>query len=675
MTAETAVAADTAIPTRRRKVPWRTRPWRTMPWRRPAPFRPERLAAVAVTLVGLAPVIAVVVQRAGRPYLPMADQAVIDLRVRDVLTFSRNTPLVGVYSAHHYQWSHPGPVMFYLVAPFTWLFGGAAWATLVGFALLQGVAVAWTARLAWKTGGLRRTVIWVSIALLSYVGTDPGVLQRPWNPSAALPFFVLFLLQCRLVAGGDTRRVLGLAFVAGFLVQTHIGYAILVAVLGGWALIRLAVVLRRDHRRVDRGEIAWPAAVVAVMWFPVLVLDPVFDKPSNLARLAHFYTTPTHLRAVGLSHALGYLGTEFRPLPPWLGGSETVSPFSYEAVPSRPAWAALAAVLVALAWWATRRRRDDRLDPDDRSRRDDRPDPAGGRRGRDDRRRRDDDGLRLLAELTALMLVAAVVSIALVQGPADPYLFFWRIVAGSATVVLTLTVLLDYLAANHLSAVRRTWTAVLAAGLLLASATVTHRVAAADGPLWPFEPATRSMLAQLRDQAQPVGPVIIRPWGTTLGGVAAALVDQLAREHKPVFVDPPLGYEIGYGRTATPGQVRWVWFVTEDSVLYSVGSRFPGARVVAVTHPLPPAEQAEFVQLQHRLWAVLLADHDGQDLRQLQSPLVAFALAHLPGMAAGDLQRLGRLNAAIGAHGCLCSVLQFPAGEADRVTAPYTSMA
>ncbi len=169
--------------------------------------------------------------------------------------------------------------------------------------------------------------------------------------------------------------------------------------------------------------------------------------------------------------------------------------------------------------------------------------------------------------------------------------------------------------------------------------------------------------------------MIVRPWGTTFGGMAAGLIDELAREHRPVFVDPPLGYELGYGRTATAHRARWVWFVTESSVLYSVGSRFPGAKVVAVTRPLPAAQQADLVRLQHHLWAVLVADHAGQYLAELDSPLVALAFAHLPGMTLGDLRTLSRLNAAVQAHGCLCSVLQFPVDEADRVSPAYSSEA
>ena len=83
------------------------------------------LRAVALVVV-LAPVVAVLVTRVGRPYFPLEDRASIDLWVRDV--FTSHTPLVGAYSR---GFNHPGPAYFYALAPLSKLFGGASWATLV----------------------------------------------------------------------------------------------------------------------------------------------------------------------------------------------------------------------------------------------------------------------------------------------------------------------------------------------------------------------------------------------------------------------------------------------------------------------------------------------------------------------------------------------------------------
>jgi hypothetical protein len=584
-------------------------------------------AATVVTLMALAPVITVVAQRAGRAYLPLQDQAVNDLRVRDVLTFSHNTPLVGVWSGYG-GFNHPGPAMLYLVAPFAWLFGNAAWTTLVGYALLQGVAIAWTGRLAYKTGGLTWTAAWMAIVALSYlvVSPHPSVLKQAWNPHVALPFFILFLLQCWVVARGDRRRLLGLAFVASFLVQTHIGYAILVAALGGWAVISLVVQLRRQGDRIGRSDLRWPGVVLGLMWFVPLVLDPIFDSPSNIQRLAHYFTAPNLPPPMGLSAALGYLAAEFRLPPPWLRGSDGIT-FIGGPIPSSAVWLIVPLGLVALAWWSSRRAH-----------------------------RRD---LRLVAELLAIMLAACVVSLAVMRAAPAPYRFYWRIVAGTATFGLALTAAAEAIG-RRWRVTSWAWSAVLAVTVAIGSGLFAQQIAAANGPVSPYEPVAASLLAQLHRDGQPDAPVMVVWWGNDSIGIETGLIDELSREHKPVFVDPQSGFEFGYGRTATPQQVRWILVVTENSDAYSIGSALPGARVLAVSHPLPDAQQNELVKLQRRLAAALTRDSKTKLWSDLSNPYVELMLPPMPGISPQDLHRLTQLNTAVAAHGCLCSVLEFP---------------
>ena len=97
----------------------------------------RRALVTSAFVVALAGVVAAVITRAGRAYLPLGDEANIDLRVRDV--FTGDTPLVGAYSR---GFSHPGPLLFWLLAPLSAVTGGAAWANLVGGALLQGIGIA-----------------------------------------------------------------------------------------------------------------------------------------------------------------------------------------------------------------------------------------------------------------------------------------------------------------------------------------------------------------------------------------------------------------------------------------------------------------------------------------------------------------------------------------------------
>jgi hypothetical protein len=276
--------------------------------------------------------------------------------------------------------------------------------------------------------------------------------------------------------------------------------------------------------------------------------------------------------------------------------------------------------------------------------------------------------------MTALLLPASVASLALIEGAVTPYLFYWRTVTGAATVVLAVTVLVEAWVAGRWRQVTPVWFAALAGGVIAWSVLFTAQVARTDGPVSPFQPQAASVLSQMHAAGLPDGPFLVRAWGATEGGVAAALIDQFAREGRPVRVDRAIGYEFGYGRTATGRDVKWVYLVIENSAIYSLATKDSGhPRVVAVTHPLPAVQQDELIRLQRRVLAVLTADGygTGQYVLDLDLPLVGVDLGGLPGMSASDLAELGRLNAEVAAHGCLCSVLQVPAKDlvvSDRGT-------
>jgi hypothetical protein len=590
------------------------------------------MAAVAIALVALLPIIAVLIQRWGRVYVPVGDQATLDLRIRDVWTFSTDTPLTGPWS--RFGWNHPGPTMYYLLALFSGVARQRAWASLVGNVLLQGVAVAWIARLSWKSGGLQWMVPWLAVTTLSYWATGPWILQQLWNPYLPFPFFTLLLLQAWLVGSGQGRRLVGLAFVGSFLVQTHLGYALPVLAVSAWALVRLLVGEHRAGRSLRRWSL-WraPLIVLVVLWFVPLVIDTAAHWPGNTVRLVQFWLglgpTP-HLPLLGIHPGLGYLATEFRWWPPWLGGPDPVNRFTSLTAPSSVAFMVVPVVLIGAGWGLGRWRK--------------RPE------------------LVALTEMLAVAVAAGVLALTVLTGPAYPYLFLWRIPIGAATVVLSAVVLVETLPRwRHRAAVALC--CGLAAVTLVASVSFTRTVAAANGPVDPMEPVAASIINQLQREGQPRGPVLLQVRGFSLGGLHAALVDQLEREGASVYVDQGLGYQFGYNRTASPSRVGSVWYVIEESELYSLVTRLPGAQILALSHPLPARQQAELVALQRRLADQLVAEGRADQVRDLGSEYVKVALTGVPGIAPADLARLRALNRRVVAHTCLCSVIAFPANR------------
>jgi hypothetical protein len=81
-------------------------------------------------------------------YHPLHDLAATELTVRDV---GRHEVLVGLFSRS--DWSHPGPLSFYLLAPFYWITGGSALGLVLGALAVNSGSVAGIAVVARRRGG------------------------------------------------------------------------------------------------------------------------------------------------------------------------------------------------------------------------------------------------------------------------------------------------------------------------------------------------------------------------------------------------------------------------------------------------------------------------------------------------------------------------------------------
>src|SRR6478736_6002375 len=246
------------------------------------PARWKAPAAITLTILCIAPVVMVVAKMAGWSYFPIQDLAVVDLRVRDVWTL--NTPLIGPYSK---SFNHPGPMFFWVLAIPSLLAGQAAWATLVASAVAMGVAIVASARVAWRAGGIALVVVALAASTLSL--RSSFLYMHPWNPNTALPFFILLLLLLAATAAGDLGKLVWVAVVGSFLLQTHVGYlpvaAVPIALLAG-------VLFRRWRREPGRARAyrreALKAAVVAlVLWLPPLA-QQILSKGGNLSAMLKY---------------------------------------------------------------------------------------------------------------------------------------------------------------------------------------------------------------------------------------------------------------------------------------------------------------------------------------------------------------------------------------------------
>jgi hypothetical protein len=582
------------------------------------------IAAIALTVVALLPILVTVVVQWGRHYVPIGDYALIDLRTRDV--WSRDIPLVGAYS--RYGWNHPGPLEFWLVAPFSLLTGRGAWATQVGNALLQGVAIVWLARFCWRRGGLPLLSAGLAAVSLSYAGTGSWIFLEPWNPHVAYPFFVLFAFQLWAIADNDPNRLLGSAVVATFLVQAHVGYLPLVVV--GYAAALVAR-FRSDGVRMFGGrEIRNTAIVTALLWFPAM-LDPLVHRPASLPRLVRYFVFGGNDPQVGVRKGAGLLAAEFRILPPWLGGKNFVESFNGAARPVSVAWmlvpAAVLGVGAVVAW-----------------------------------RRRETSSLHFIGIIAALC-AAGLVALTRVAEPAFAYLFYWRIELAVLTAVAGVWLVMHTLQ-RRMRHVMTAGTALLAFLIAYGSIPLATDVARDHNKPDRFQLTAEAFMKHIEDRHLLTKPVIIRRFGSPLGGVEAALVNELDRADYPVRVDKDRGFQFGYSRTASLDDVGEVWYVIEDGEYLSSITTNPHARVIAFTSPLSSNEESEARALQREIGAQLHAARRDNLIPQLHSSLLMFALPGVPGVDGRAVARLGAINAKVNASGrCRCAVVALPSHD------------
>ena len=182
----------------------------------PHPRRARQVlgSPLAIAAIVASPLILAAILLATRPWAPVLDMAMTELRVRDVGT--RHTPLIGLpgrIGSFPEQGSHPGPLSFYLLAPFYRLAGATAWGLELGSVAINTAAVA-TVRLdrTPPRRAARARSRFGAIAAVAVRGYGLNVLTHPWNPYFPVLLWLVVLaaawsvLMRRPLDGGRRRR-------------------------------------------------------------------------------------------------------------------------------------------------------------------------------------------------------------------------------------------------------------------------------------------------------------------------------------------------------------------------------------------------------------------------------------------------------------------------------------
>jgi hypothetical protein len=580
--------------------------------------RTSVIVAVVATVAAIAPFLAVIAIRAGHHYVLTQDLAVIDLRARDL--FTTHPPLVGPWSRAGF--AHPGPIFYWVLGTLAGITANASWSILVGGAVVRIAGIVATARLAWTRGGLALCLLMLAAITAAQVALEPGSLVVPWNIFAALAFFPVFLLLAWSVVLGETRRLPWLAVVGTFLVQTHIGYGLLLLPLSIWVVVRVVRDRRSTPAPTLRRAIGWSVLWLVVLWLPVLI-DQLFGT-GNIGAMSDYVLTTGEAKA-GLVRSLGWFAERFRFVPTWAGGPQRIDAVSAFAAASSLLWLLVPAGLFAVATIAVRRRGD-------------RP-------------------RRTFLALVALVTISSIVAMAEITGDQFAYLFEWRTVAALLIVVATAWALVPWLRTPRSRQVAAASVLVVVLGT---SAFLVGRVIDLPTELRPDDFYVARVSTRLADRAPTSGHFLVRGVGAQGLGFTPTLVDLLDRRGIPVHVDRHLDYQYGPQRVMATRDARTIWLITEKGWVGNRLRRIPGARVIYASTGLPPAQERELERGQLRLLAQLRAVKKGKVANSLDSQLFALLVAKIPGVDQALARRVATLDARSAQHTvCRCVVVGF----------------
>lgn len=299
--------------------------------------RPEltTVAVAAAAAAFLGTVVAAIVRALADDWYPVGDNAYFALRSRDVLT--EHHPLLGTWTSASqtvgFDLNNPGPLLFDALAlpakvdPTLLPIGTAL--IVIGSVLAMAACAA---RVAGRRGVL--AVLFAASGLAWAMG--PELLIDPWQPHALLFPFLAFIGATWATWAGSDGSVAAVTALGSFVVQSHMSYGPLVALLGGSAIT--AVVVRAVPRGPRRGRATWAlglALVVGlVLWAQPLVEQVTANERGNLSRITDLAGAETE-EAVGPELGVRVAGTLLAPVPRWTPPSfeEAYENVSYEPAP------------------------------------------------------------------------------------------------------------------------------------------------------------------------------------------------------------------------------------------------------------------------------------------------------------------------------------------------------
>ena len=523
----------------------------------PEPLGRRTWLLIAIALVPLVVAAARVLTSLGDGFHATSDNAINELLVRDLW---RHVVLTGPFSRG--EWSHPGPLFYYLSWPTYRVFGSNSTAMLIDALVINGASVGVMIAIAKRWGGfsLALPVALATGALVLRLPTD--FLANPWNPYVTVLPFGAFLLTAWAASCGDRPAFAVAVFIGSFCAQTHIGYAPLVAPLLVWCAWRVI----RDRRANGLAGLGWAAATLVVVLFPPL-LDQMTRHPGNLHAIASYFAHPDGPKH-SITDGLRVLAGQFSGNADWLAGYRGANPYNAEPLSvteAMPIPFLLAGFVVAVVVAFRSRRRADLL-----------------------------LGIALL-----IPIVAGVVAVAQTVGSIYEYRLRWTWVLGALATAFTVAEA-GRVVRRHISArgTKVAGAAAVAGVVAFAALGSLHTMA--------IHPVRLHHARQVRALANQVvrrlpgrsGVVLVKTDGSfSANGDIPGLILNLERASIPVRLSYTYANKIIYGAHRIHRRherVRARLLLTTDSLLERTAAQ-PGARQLAFVSDSTPTQRSRAV--------------------------------------------------------------------------------
>jgi hypothetical protein len=228
----------------------------------------------------------VAVSRQAQPVTPVSDTAVIESYTAYA---SRGALLVGPYS--RYGWHHPGPLYFYVLAPFYALSGSLTTGLNAGALavnLASMLVLAWVVVRA--AGGVLAIVTTAMVAL--YAWRVAPMLTSPWNPHVIVLSTMALIVVSAAILSGSAELLPLAAAMATFVGQTHVGVlptVLIVSAIASSAVLAATVSERDPDQRRRLIRILSVTLGVLVLLWALPMWEQISRTPGNVTKLWRYF--------------------------------------------------------------------------------------------------------------------------------------------------------------------------------------------------------------------------------------------------------------------------------------------------------------------------------------------------------------------------------------------------